>query len=256
MQTGIVVPTLGTRFEYLKLCLDSIRKAGTSFILIVAPRDQVFIDQLDESLFDQVVFDPNLGLAAAIDLGIRSLPSSVLFVNWLGDDDLLSPNSLKISSEVLRSDPRIVLVYGGCNYIDENSNLLWSNRSGRFAPYLLKFGPQLIPQPGALMRRDVYMSIGGLNSVYKWAFDLDLFIRLRRIGRFRFIDSTLASFRWHEGSLSVGTRRGSVNEASRIRRNAHPRILQILSLLWEYPLRILIFNAGKVISGRSNRSVD
>lgn len=255
MQIGIVVPTLGTRFEYLKLCLDSIRKAGTSYILIVAPRDQEFIDQLDDSLFDQVVFDPNLGLAAAIDLGIRSLPSSVLFVNWLGDDDLLSHNSLEISSKALRSDPGSVLAYGGCNYIDENNNLLWCNRSGRFAPHLLRFGPQLIPQPGALMRRDAYMSIGGLNTEYKWAFDLDLLIRLGATGRFKFLDLTLASFRWHKDSLSVGTRQGSVNEASRIRRNSHPPLLRVFSLLWEYPLRILIFNAGKLITQRSKKSV-
>lgn len=255
MTVGIVVPTLGTRFEYLKECLGSIRSAGTSFILIVAPRDQNFVIQLDESLFDQVISDPNQGLAAAIDLGIRSLPNSVLFVNWLGDDDLLSPNSLEISSKALRSEPGAVLVYGGCNYIDENSHLLWCNRSGRFAPNLLRFGPQLIPQPGALMRRDAYMSIGGLNTEYKWAFDLDLLIRLRATGKFKFLDLTLASFRWHKDSLSVGARRGSVNEASRIRRNSHSRILRVFSLLWEYLLRILIFNAGKVMTQRSKKSV-
>ena len=37
IETGIVVPTLGTRPEYLEQCLLSIRHAGGAFINIVTP---------------------------------------------------------------------------------------------------------------------------------------------------------------------------------------------------------------------------
>jgi GT2 family glycosyltransferase len=248
---GIVVPTMGTRSEMLIQCLRSIRGAGSCLIAIVAPDRGGILEQVDASLFDLFVPDPNCGLAAAIDNGIRALPENILFVNWLVDDDLLIDNSLNKTCEVLKNDPDSVLVYGGCDYIDENGEFLWTNRSGTFAAFLLRFGPQLIPQPGALIRRDAYMAIGGLNTSFKWAFDLDLFIRLKRFGKLTFLNTTLAKFRWHEGSLSVGGRNGSVHEASEIRRNSLNPILRLFSPIWELPLRRIILNAGKIVTKRT-----
>lgn len=250
MEIGIVVPTMGTRPELLNLCLKSIREAGPAFVAIVAPTDKVVSDRLDKSLFDLFVPDPMLGLAAAVNAGIAALPKTALFVNWLGDDDLLVPGSLGIALEVLRNDPKAVVAYGACEYIDKNGVPLWTNKSGRYASSLLHFGPQLIPQPGALIRREAFTAVGGLNISYKWAFDLDLLIRLKKAGKLHFVDSTLAKFRWHEGSLSVGGRRGSVDEASQIRRNSLPRMFRLISPLWEAPMRSAIMFAGNRMNRR------
>ena len=86
---GIVVPTLGTRPDYLRQCLTSIRAAGDARIHIVAPGSLCLGSVIEPDLFDAVIDDPGLGLAAAIDTGMHSFPDSVVFVNWLGDDDEL-----------------------------------------------------------------------------------------------------------------------------------------------------------------------
>ena len=104
------------------------------------------------------------------------------------------------------------------------------------------------------MRRDMYEQIGGLNQEFKWAFDLDLFIRLSRVGRLQFTPQTLAKFRWHDGSLSVGGRAGSASEASVIRIAALPRWIQLLAPLWEAPIRRIILRAGNRLTVRSNGS--
>ena len=252
MEIGIVVPTMGTRPELLKQCLQSIREAGPAFIAIVAPNKKV-VDDLDRTLFDLFVPDPRLGLAAAINAGILAIPGTASYVNWLGDDDLLTPGSLSVTLDILINNPKAVLAYGGCEYIDENGAYLWKNKSGRYASTLLHFGPQLIPQPGALIRRDTYTAIGGLNTSYKWAFDLDLLLRLKKLGKLQFVDVTLANFRWHEGSLSVGGRKGSVHEASSIRRASLPRIFQVISPLWEIPMRQAIFAAGNRLNRKLKR---
>ena len=244
---------MGTRPELLKQCLQSIREAGPAFVAIVAPNKDVVVDGLDKALFDLFVPDPMLGLAVAVNAGILALPETASFINWLGDDDLLIPGSLAITLDVLTNNPKAVLAYGGCEYIDENGALLWKNKSGRYASPLLHFGPQLIPQPGALMRRDAYTAIGGLNTSYKWAFDLDLLIRLKKVGTLQFVDTTLAKFRWHEGSLSVGGRKGSVNEASSIRRASLPRVLRIVSPLWEVPMKQAILAAGNRLNRKLKR---
>ena len=248
---GVVVPTLGTRPEYLRQCLLSIRAAGDARIHIVAPGSLDLASAIELELFDSVIDDPGLGLADAIDAGLRSFPDSVVYINWLGDDDELVAGSLHRTSSVLDDDSRIALVYGGCEYIDGVGKRLWVNKSGKHAKYLMRFGPQLIPQPGALFRRDAYEQIGGLDRRYKWAFDLDLLLRLSRIGKLHFLPATLGRFRWHEGSLSVGGRLGSVREASEIRTAALPTAVRVLAPLWERPIRWAIMRAGEWLTLRS-----
>ena len=253
---GIVVPTLGTRPEYLLRCLMSIRAAGGAIVHIVAPNSVDLASFIEPDLFDAVIDDPGLGLASAIDVGLQSFPDSVMFVNWLGDDDELVPGSLHRAMSVLEDDSQIALVYGRCEYIDGVGKRLWVNKSGKYAKYLMRFGPQLIPQPGALFRLTAYEQIGGLERRYKWAFDLDLLIRLSRVGKLHFVPTTLGRFRWHEGSLSVGGRKGSVREASEIRIATLPAVVRMFAPLWEKPICWAIMRAGERLTLRSGDASD
>ena len=170
-EIGIVVPTLGTRPEYLAQCLKSIRGAGTALIHIVMPISVPLPPEITADLYDKIIADPGTGLAAAIHTGLVTFPEPVRFINWLGDDDLLKPGSLDITSHALRTDARVVLAFGGCDYINSTNQVIFTNKSGKYAVPLMRFGPQLIPQPGSLFRREAYEKIGGLNSEFKWAFD-------------------------------------------------------------------------------------
>ncbi len=248
---GVVVPTLGTRPEFLAECLASIRAAGECHVVLVRPNGC----SLDPALavhIDTQVDDPGIGLAAAINAGMASLPASVRYANWLGDDDRLIAGSLSLAREALERRGA-VLAYGGCRYIDADGHQLWLNANGRWAAPLMRYGPQLVPQPGSLFDRHVFDSIGGLDESLKWAFDLDLFLRLSRRGRVTFVDATLAEFRWHDGSLSVGGRMGSVTEASAIRRRFLPKVLRPISVLWEPLLRRAILLAGDRMNRRLQR---
>jgi hypothetical protein len=119
---------------------------------------------------------------------------------------------------------------------------------------MMRVGPQLIPQPGALFTLKAFNEVGELNTNYKWAFDLDLLLKFSRIGKLQFIPKILSSFRWHDGSLSVGGRQGSVDEASKIRRAYLPKVLRGLSPIWEFFVRRLILGVGVVLSKRSRNT--
>jgi GT2 family glycosyltransferase len=108
----------------------------------------------------------------------------------------------------------------------------------------LRFGPQLIPQPGALYNRAVFEQIGGLNTKYQLAFDFDLFYSLSKVGKTVFVPSVLAKFRWHPYSLSVSKRRQSVDEASQVRISHLPKALRGISFIWEFPVRSATYWAG------------
>ena len=250
-RVGIVVPTLGERPDYLEQCLRSIRVAGDAHILLVTPESLDTKSLKSAGLIDSAVADPRNGLPAAINLGIKSLPESVEFVNWLGDDDLFAPGALNTATRALDSKQDIAMVFGACDYIDSHGRVVWKNSSGQWAVPLLRFGPDLIPQPGALFRRSAFNSVGGLKTDLGWAFDFDLFIRLSKFGKLHFINQTLAQFRWHPESLSVEHRMRSVEEASQVRVSHLPAFLRALSFIWEYPVRQATLIAGKRLTAKA-----
>ena len=253
-RVGIVVPTLGTRPDYLLQCLRSIRASGQAHILLVAPANYNPAALFEAGLIDGKVEDPRLGLPEAINAGIRSLPTEVEFVNWLGDDDLLTEDSIFLSERFLSENPETVMVFGACDYIDSEGTLIRTNKSGLWAIPLLRFGPDLIPQPGALFRRDAFSKVGGLRAQFNWAFDFDLFIALSKLGKLKYLDATLSCFRWHPESLSVEHRKMSVSEASTVRVGHLPIWLRPISILWEYPVKQATLWAGTRVTHKARKT--
>ncbi len=259
-KVGIVVPTLGRRPEYLDQSLNSIQNAvndgNVPFVVLVAPSSLDASKYLAEGKINLVMQDNGLGLADAINSGFSAMPIQIEYMNWLGDDDMLSPGSLSITSSYLDKNSRSVLVFGSCDYIDGDGNVVWKNISGPHAVPLLRFGPDLIPQPGALFRKNAFWEVQGLDTKYAWAFDFDLFIKLSQIGKLSYVKSTLSSFRWHPESLSVEHRRQSVAEASAVRVSHLPKIIQPLSILWEFPVREATLIAGNRVTVKAKKKKD
>ncbi len=246
MQTGVVVPTLGLRHEFLLQAIQSIKSNPLVFICLVGPE---FIDrQKFSGSVDLFVNDPGKGLPAAINLGVNSLPPEIEFVTWLGDDDLLAANTVALCSRLMLENENVTLVFGSCRYIDESSNQVWMNKSGQWAAKIMRFGPFLIPQPGSLIRRTAFEQVGGLNENLGWAFDLDLFIKLSRVGKLKFTNHVNSSFRWHKNSLTVEFRRKSVLEASQVRKNHLSRWVSFFSEFWEFPIRFVTFHASILVN--------
>ena len=88
------------------------------------------------------------------------------------------------------------------------------------------------------------------------AFDLDLFLKLRKMGEIEFLNQKVASCRWHPTSLSVSERRSAVREASRIRRRNHTKAVEKLSLIWEPAIIIFTLLLGNVVNWKKISELD
>ena len=214
----MVVPTLGQRLEHLGLCLESIASQDTPGVdlVLVAPASAE-VDALAERYGGRVVPDPRRGISGALNAGFEAAAPGTVYVAWLGDDDLLSPGSLAETTAALDAHPDASMVYGWCDYIDENGTVIFSSRAGRLAGQILRFAPNLVPQPGSLMRLSDVRQVGGVDEDLKLSMDLDLFLRLRSRGRLIALSRTLASFRWHADSSTVLAEAASAEESDRVR---------------------------------------
>ena len=249
-KVGIVIPTVFERPEYLFEAIESIRTAGDAYILLLSPDKPEMVSQYIHLVDDHVLEEPDGNLAAKINHALNQLPPDCEFISWLGDDDLLTPQSIQRAVSALNENHKIALVYGSCDYIDAAGQRIGRNPSGNWAKRLMHFGPFLIPQPGSLWRRSTFEQLGGLDTRYGLAFDHDLFIRLNKESGSVFIPETQACFRWHPGSLSVKNRWMSVKEASLIRRRNYRRLTSLVLLPWELVVMLATKVSGELVSFR------
>jgi hypothetical protein len=245
---GVVVPTIGERPQYLESTLKSIREGGESFIVLVGRNGFDASSYQKAGLVDHYVDEVEASVPNKINQGFRALPENIEYITWIGDDDLLSPNALGVAVQALEKPEKPVLVYGHCQYIDSDGNDVLVKRSGSWAVPLLRFGPQLIPQPSAFFRRDAFEKVGELSDKFQFAFDFDLFLKLTNLGKAVFIDQILSSHRWHATSLTYSRRWESVTEASKVRVSNLAPAIRLISFVWELPIQLVTYLAGTLLS--------
>ena len=247
-EVGVVVPTLGTRINYLVECLKSIRGAGCTNIYLVGPINVLQNKQELTGLYDCLIDDPKLGLTGAINTGVKSFPEFVRYVTWLGDDDLLTEHSLVESLRAFDAELNVVATYGMCDYISSDSSRIFQNKSGNWAAILMNFSPNLIPQPGSLLSRLAFEKIDGVKPNYPLAFDFEMFFELKKIGKLHYIPKVQGAFRWHPDSMSVDQRKQAVKQSSQIRKTYLPKYLKVIARLWEPVLIFGTLNLSKLIN--------
>lgn len=234
----VVVPTLGERLETLRASLASVRaQADVSVhLVVVAPENATAARAIARDLGATVVDDPRRGLSAAVNAGVAAR-SGERFYAWLGDDDLLADGGLGTLANLLEHAPGAVVAYGACTYIDDADRTITVSRAGDLATKILGWGPDLVPQPASLTRLESLVAAGSYDESLRFAMDLDMFLRLKRLGPFVSTRREVAAFRWHADSLTVANRSLSLAESEAVKQRYLPRSVRPFSPLWDVPVR-------------------
>lgn len=245
--------TLGKRPVFLRETLASIRAQDIpADIVLVAPEGDEEVQRAAHDFSAALLPDPG-GLPAAINLGAQEGLRGHKYLNWLNDDDLLTPGSLRATSSALEAHPKATVAFGACQYIDGSGGDLWLSKAGSWAPRVLAWGPDLIPQPGMLIRSDAWRQVGGLDTSFRLAFDLDLLLRLKKIGPLINTGTTVSKFRWHADSLTVDDRSTNIAESERAKRAALNPTLRRLAWMWEPPVRMATRIAAHEVQRRARK---
>lgn len=235
----VLMPTLGKRNKLLHQTLESIvaQRPVLFDIVMVFPLKNKETKALAKEFGAIMVDDPG-GISSAVNAGIAAAKPWHEYITWLGDDDLLTPGSLTTSIKALDQDTDAVVAFGYCDYIDLEGKRIFTSRAGSFAPWLMTWGPDLVPMPGLLLRRQALEKVGEFDVNNKWSMDLDMLLRLRKVGKFINTRTSLACFRWHDMSQTVSNRPEVLKEAEMVKRKYLPKSLRIVAPLWERPVRL------------------
>jgi GT2 family glycosyltransferase len=224
MDVLVVVPTLGQRPDLLRRTVASIasQQPGAPRTLVVAAGDVDAVRACCDGLDAEVVPQRSAGLSQAINEGWERAGAGAEAWTWLGDDDELLPGSLARTVRALVSRPTASMAYGRCRYVDAAGRTLWTARPGRLAAAIAPYGPNLIPQPGSLLRASAVRRVGPLDPALRYAMDIDLFLRLRTVGDLVYVPAELAVFRWHAESTTVANQAASQAELAVVQQRHRP----------------------------------
>ena len=160
----------------------------------------------------------NAGTAAALNRGIAESGGSLLF--WLASDDLAEPATIATLAQELLSDPNVGLACGDADFIDEEGNATSQNYDGKqfnsfvkffsarkkdfnletdFGSYRSLIGAYYIPI-GCLIRRSHFLEAGYFDTSYINE-DIELWLRLSKVCRFKFVDRVLCHYRLHKTNV-------------------------------------------------------
>lgn len=205
---SVVVPTYGHRDTVLET-LDSVfaQTEPPGEVIVVNDGSPDDTAELLRPLADRgrirYVEQANGGQARARNRGLALARGD--HVALLDDDDIWPEDKLAWQREFLDSDPGAVLVYGS-----------WTRLGATPRPG----GPEAEPQPDGdvydaflrgcrilspgqtLIRRSALAAAGGFDPRVWGADDWDLYLRLARLGRFRYRPRVALRYRKHEGNAS------------------------------------------------------
>ncbi|NEK84259.1 glycosyltransferase family 2 protein [Blastococcus saxobsidens] len=225
---GIVVPTLGQRPSWLRDNLESLTRQGLPVDILVVSRTPIgtLLDRFVAEVQQEVCETP--GLSAALQHGLSRLRNE--YVSWLGDDDLLAPGSLKTALAALDRNPSAPFVYGRTRYINEQGDTIGLTRPTSLAARYARYGKDFIPQPGSLLRRSALQTVGDIDVSLRNAMDLDLLLRLQRVGKPVYVPVELSAYRLHPSSITMT--KGNLDEGELVRRRHAGTLASRTYRLW------------------------
>ena len=183
----VVVPTLG-RSRFFAEALASALGETPAAVVVVEDGGE----RLDEKALSgaRVVRQKHAGRSVARNCGVEAAQTS--FVAFLDDDDVVLPGRLERQSEALQAAPDAPLTFGRVEVVDGEGVPLsdWNQLlEGRFAAAGERIGAaELLSRrvpvytSATLVRRDAFLAVGGYDPGLDAHEDLDLYVRLARLG--------------------------------------------------------------------------
>lgn len=197
----------GLAFELEHIVLDGGSTDGSREWLLAHPE-----------LGCKLVFEADGGQTAALCAGFERATGELF--GWLNSDDILEPGALETAHEVFTAQPDVVMVSGTCLFIDADGKVTGAMATPPVPTFdglvRTRINP---PQPSTFFRAAAYREAGGLDRSLNLAMDLDLWMKLARVGRYVVLpDRVLARYRVHARAKSERLAVASAREDLRVRR--------------------------------------
>ena len=202
---SIVTPSFN-QVRYLEATIKSVLSQGYPHLeyLIVdggSNDGTVNIIKTYQSKLAWWVSEKDKGQTDAINKGFARARGQVLA--WLNSDDTYEPGAVSAAVRYLQEHPNVGMVYGDCNFINEDGRVIGKFGSAQTSYRLLRQGYAHIPQQTMFFRADLWEQVGPLDPSFYFAMDYDLWTRIAARSEIKYVPQTWANFRLHTSGKTI-----------------------------------------------------
>lgn len=147
------------------------------------------------------VSEKDKGQTDAINKGFARATGDILA--WINSDDTYEPGAISAAVNYLQEQPEVGMVYGDCNFINENGKVIGRFNSSQTDYRLLRQGYVHIPQQTMFFRADLWKQVGPLDPSFYFAMDYDLWTRIAARSEIKYVPQTWANFRLHTSGKTI-----------------------------------------------------
>lgn len=127
------------------------------------------------------------------------------YIAQMDQDDISLPNRLELQVEFLESNPKVAVIGGAYQLIDCSDRYITTLQmpltNHEIQSHILA-GHCAIAHPAAMMRSTHLKLVGGYNTRFNTAMDLDLWLRMGEFGELQNCSDVLLKYRLHDKSAS------------------------------------------------------
>ena len=215
----VITPAYNRGETYLPAVLDSVLAQDyPNFEYIVL--DDGSTDNTAEVLASYD--DPRLRWETHANMGVIKTINKAFgmargdYITVVNSDDPLLPGLLTESVKFLEAHPDVLASYPDWQMIDEHDKVIRHIESYPYSRVDMVRWSHCLPGPGTMLRRQAIDLTGGYDESYPHIFDHEFYLRLTTHGPIAHLPQTLANFRVHSGSISIG-HRGAAMAAERMK---------------------------------------
>ena len=147
------------------------------------------------------VSEKDQGQTDAINKGFGRAQGQILA--WLNSDDTYEPGTVSAAVKYLLDHPDVGMVYGDCNFINDDGRVIGKFGSAQTDYRLLRRGYVHIPQQTMFFRAEWWKHVGPLDPSFYFAMDYDLWTRLAAHTELKYVPQTWANFRLHTTGKTI-----------------------------------------------------
>jgi len=144
----------------------------------------------------------NMGETNTVNKGFALAQGELIGV--VSADDPLLPGIVTAMVEEFDRNPDVLVIYPDWDMIDDKGDFVQHITTYDYSYRDMVRWHHCVPGPGTFFRRSIVTQLGGRDPAFRYAGDVDFWFRAGLLGPFRRLPQTLARYRWHAGSTTLG----------------------------------------------------
>jgi glycosyltransferase involved in cell wall biosynthesis len=199
---SVIIPTFN-RLELLKETVDSVRGQSYRDFEIIVVNDGCTDgteDWLDAQKDLRHLDQQNSGIATSRNNGAAVARGT--WLAFLDHDDLWAREKLQIQADFVKENPDVGLVAAKHVRIGKKYDKTQRNQWIKGDLLVKAFSESFIHTSSVLIRNDVFEEVHGFPTVYRFADEFDVWLKITAAHPIAYVDDTLVFIRFYESNTS------------------------------------------------------